>query len=316
MIGSGLKKLAVEYGMKVDRGVAYGNLQGYAATLCEGSGWKRIMFSTTFSDPVQKTVFMDAVQAVDVKKTYRVTNLGIAPDAIQIDFLDNPGTMGKIREFLTWFLPLLQAHDASAWDVCPACGYQITDGKWMLYNGTVARYYHDACAEKALREVNDQNEQRKQEDAGSYLKGAIGALLGALLGSVVWAGVLLMGYVASIVGLLIGWLSDKGYRLLKGKNGKGKIAILIVAVILGVVVGTLGADAFSLAQLISESEGATATYADIPLMLVSLFVNETEYRGALLGNVGMGLLFAALGVYWFVIRAGKEVSGDKMAELK
>lgn len=316
MIGSGLKKLAAEYGMKVDRGVAYGSLQGFAATMCEGSGWKRISFSTTFSDPVQKTAFMDAVQAVDVQKTYRVSGLGIAADGVQINFLDNPGTMGKIREFLAWFLPLLQEYGASAWDVCPECGYQITDGKWMLSNGGVARYYHDACAQKALREVEDQNEQRKQQDNGSYLKGTIGALLGALIGAVVWAVVLLAGYMASIIGLLIGWLSDKGYRLLGGRNGKGKIAILIVAVILGVVIGTLGSDAITLAQMINETPGATATYADIPMLLVALFAEDEGYRSALLGNIGMGLLFAALGVYWFVIRAGKEVADAKLVELK
>ncbi len=316
MIGSGLKKLAAEYGMKVDRGVAYGSLQGFAATMCEGSGWKRIAFSTTFSDPVQKTAFMDAVQAVDVQKTYRVSGLGIAADGVQINFVDNPGTMGKIREFLAWFLPLLQEYGASAWDVCPECGYQITDGKWMLSDGTVARYYHDACAQKALREVEDQNEQRKQQDNGSYLKGTIGALLGALIGAVVWAVVLIAGYMASIIGLLIGWLSDKGYRLLGGRNGKGKIAILVVAVILGVVIGTLGADAITLAQMINETPGATATYADIPMLLVALFAEDEGYRSALLGNIGMGLLFAALGVYWFVIRAGKEVADAKLVELK
>ena len=37
MIGSGLKKLASENGMKVARGVAYGALRGYAATLSEGN---------------------------------------------------------------------------------------------------------------------------------------------------------------------------------------------------------------------------------------------------------------------------------------
>lgn len=315
MIGSGLKKLAAEYGMKVDRGVAYGSLQGFAATMCEGSGWKRIAFSTTFSDPVQKTAFMDAVQAVDVQKTYRVSGLGIAADGVQINFVDNPGTMGKIREFLAWFLPLLQEYGASAWDVCPECGYQITDGKWMLSDGNVARYYHDACAQKALREVEDQNEQRKQQDNGSYLKGTIGALLGALIGAVVWAVVLIAGYVASIIGLLIGWLSDKGYRLLGGRNGKGKIAILIVAVILGVVIGTLGADAIRIAQMINEGE-VVATFADIPMLLVALIVGDEVYQSALLSNIGMGLLFAALGVYWFVIRAGKEVADAKLVELK
>ena len=37
MIGSGLKKLANENGMKVAHGVAYGSLRSYAATLSEGT---------------------------------------------------------------------------------------------------------------------------------------------------------------------------------------------------------------------------------------------------------------------------------------
>ena len=37
MIGSGLKKLAQDYGMNVDKGVAYGSLGGYCATLFETS---------------------------------------------------------------------------------------------------------------------------------------------------------------------------------------------------------------------------------------------------------------------------------------
>ena len=43
LIGSGLKKLAKEYGMTVS-GVAYGSLGGFAATLSEGAGFKRIVF--------------------------------------------------------------------------------------------------------------------------------------------------------------------------------------------------------------------------------------------------------------------------------
>lgn len=315
MVGSAFKKLAAEYGMKVDRGVAYGSLQGYAATMCEGSGWKRIVFSTSFADPMQKTMFLDAIQAVDVKKEYRVTNLTVAADGIVVDFLDNPGTMSKIKAFLPWFLPLLQQYQATAWNVCPECGCEITVGKWMLNNG-VASYMHEACAAKAIREVDDSNERRKQEDTGSYLKGAVGAGLGALLGAVIWALVLMAGYVASIVGFVIGWLSDKGYRLLHGRNGKGKVAILIVSIILGVIVGTLGASAISLAMEISEYPEMGLTYADIPAVMLVLFLEDTEYVSAMLSNVGMGLLFAALGVYWFVFRAAKEVADEKIVELK
>ena len=315
MIGSAFKKMAAEYGLKVDRGVAYGNMQGFAATLCEGGGWKRIAFATAFADPMQKTMFMDAVQAVNLQKEYRVTNLAVAADGIVVDFLDNPGTMGKIRAFLEWFLPLLHRYQASAWNICTQCGCEVITGKWMLVGG-IAHFMHDSCADKTVRETQDTNERRGKEDNGTYLKGAIGAFLGAALGAVVWAIVLLAGYVASIIGLLIGWLADKGYRLLHGKNGKGKVAILIVAVILGVVLGTLGADAITLAQMISAGELPELTMADIPAMILVLLLEDPEYVSITVSNMGMGLLFAALGVYWFVIRAGKEVADEKVVELK
>ena len=315
MIGSGLKKLALEYGMRVDRGVAYGSMQGFAATMCEGSGWKRIVFATQFADPVQKTMFMDAVGAVNMQKEYRVNNFNVAQDGILVQFFDNPGTMAKIKAFLAWFLPMLRQYQASAYHVCTECGGEVTNGKWMLING-VAFYMHDSCAMKAIQDVQGENARRSQEDTGSYLTGTIGAILGAMLGAVVWAVVLMGGYVASLVGLLIGWLSDKGYRLAHGRNGKGKIAILIVAIILGVVFGTFGADVITVVQMIGAGEMEGVTYGDIPLVIGLTFAGEPEYRSAVLSNIGMGLLFAALGVYWLVIRAGKEVAGEKIVELK
>ena len=66
----------------------------------------------------------------------------------------------------------------------------------------------------------------------------LGMAAGAALGAVVWAIVLSFGYIASLVGLLIGFLAEKGYSLCKGRQGKGKIAILILAVVFGVVLGT------------------------------------------------------------------------------
>ena len=315
MIGSGLKKLAATYGMKVDKGVAYGSLQGYAATMCEGSGWKGIVFAVTFADPAQKATLMDTINSTDVRKQYRVRNFGVGLKTIQVVFSDTVGTMGKIKEFLAWFIPLLQQCNASSWNVCPECGCEVTGGKWMLLKG-VAYYMHESCAQKTARDLADANERRAQEDTGSYVKGAVGAVLGSLLGAVVWAVVLLLGYMASLVGLLIGWLSDKGYRLMHGRNGKGKVAILIISIILGVVIGTIGADVITLIRMIASGELVGFAYGDIPRIMQILFLEDPEYRSVTLKNIGMGLLFAALGVYYFVFRTGKEVADAKIMELK
>lgn len=315
MVGSGLKKLAAEYGMKTGSGVAYGDLGGFAATLNEGSGWKQVVFATRFLDAVKKTAFMDAIQQVNVQKQFRVQNLGVGPRSIQVVFLDNPGTMKKIREFLAWFLPLLTEYGATGIHTCTECGCEVTSGRWILVGG-VAYYLHDSCADKVIREIEADNTQRKEEATGSYFTGLIGALLGSAVGAVVWAIVLNLGYVASIVGLLIGWLAEKGYRLLKGKQGKAKVLILILVILAGVLLGTVGGDALTVAQMIGNGELPGFVLADIPWFLATMWAESPEYRSGMISNIGMGVLFAALGVWAILRKAGKEVAGTKVVELK
>ena len=315
MIGSGLKKLAQENGMKVAKGVAYGSLQGFAATLSEGAGYKQIIFTTKFADPAQQEALFNSVDQNELQRTYRVQALNFAADAVQVVFQDNPGTMKKIHAFLEWFLPLLRQYGATAYNVCTVCGAQITEGRWLLVNG-IAYYLHNACAEKLRRDIQEEERTEKEQRTGSYGMGAVGAFVGAALGAVVWALVLNLGYVASLVGLLIGWLADKGYTILKGKQGKGKVVILALAVVFAVVLGTLAADAITLMNMINSGELFGLTMADIPALILELLIVDSEYLTATLANIGMGLLFAALGVFAMLRKAGDEVADAKIVDLE
>lgn len=314
MIGSGLKKLAKENGMKVAKGVAYGNLQGFAATMSEGAGWKSITFSTVITDPEKKDLFMQNVNSVDIQRIYRVQNLGIAPRNIQVVFLDNPGTMKKIQEFLVWFIPLLRQAEATTVNVCPECGGEVISGRWVMIDG-VAHHLHESCAQLVASQIGEENDRRIADTKGSYFTGFLGALIGAVLGAIVWAIVLNMGYVASIVGLLIGFLALKGYDLLKGKQGKGKVAILIVVIILGVLLGTFAAETFTVITMINDGE-LNLTVAEAPLLVLAVLIEDSEYAGAVGGNALMGLLFAALGVFSLLKKAGQAVAGTKVQYLE
>lgn len=315
MVSSGLKKLATENGMKVAQGVAYGNLQGFAATMVDGSNIKVITFATRFATEEQKNQLMQAVNAVDITRTYRVQKMEFGLRTIHIVFNDTIGTMKKIRAFVDWFIPLLRQYGAYGWNVCSECGSEITTGRWVLVNG-IAYHMHDTCAEKVSSEIQEDNARQKEEDTGSYVSGTVGALLGALIGSVLWAIVLGAGYVASIVGFVIGWLAEKGYNLFKGKQGKAKVAILIVAVIIGVIVGNLGYDAYTLLDMINTGEIVGYTVADIPGMILFLLMDNSEYLSATLGNVAIGLLFAGLGVFSLLRKAGQDVAGQKFIVLE
>ena len=314
MIGSGLKKFAVENGLRVAKGVAYGNLRGFAATLSEGSGYKQIVITTKFADPNKLQELQATVNQKNIAREYRVQRLDFGVDGIRIVFGDTVGTMKKIAAFVDWFFPMLHVYGVQGAELCGECGGQLTGGCWKLING-VAYHMHESCAEHVRGQIASDNESRKLESEGSYVTGLFGALLGAAIGAVVWALVLNAGYVASLVGLLIGWLAEKGYNLLKGKQSKGKVVILAVAVVLGVVMGTFAADVMTLVQLINETEGMMMTYGDIPQFLLMLLQEDAEYAAAVATNIGTGLLFAGLGVVALLRKTGAEVADQKFVDL-
>lgn len=315
MIGSGLKKLAQENGMKVAKGVGYGSLRGYAATLSEGSGYKQLVVTTKFADQEKLQQLQDAVNQCNVTREFRVQNMSFAPNGISVVFTDSPGTVKKIEAFIDWFFPLLEGSSATKADICTECGCQVTGGVWKLIDG-VAFYMHSSCAEKAQRDLCAQESARREADNGSYIKGFLGALIGSVLGAALWAVVMYFGYVASLVGFVIGWLAEKGYNLLHGKQGKGKIVILILVIIFGVVLGTLAAECISCAEMIGSGELADLTYGDIPVLILALLTVEAEYRNAVGLNILLGLLFAGLGVFTLLRKTGKAVTETKVIDLE
>ena len=98
MIGYALRKYAEENEMTVAQGVAYGTLLGYAATLSEGMGYKRIVVVTRFTEPEKQEALQTMLDGRNLMQEYRIQKLTFTLDGILIDFLDNPGTMKKLRE--------------------------------------------------------------------------------------------------------------------------------------------------------------------------------------------------------------------------
>ena len=120
----------------------------------------------------------------------------------------------------------------------------------------------------------------------------------------------------SIIGLLIGFLAEKGYNLFRGKQGKGKVLILILAVIVGVIVGNMGAEVVYLFQMMNRGEIWGYSYADIPALILLVLVEDPEYLRYILSNMATGLMFAGLGVWSLLRRANAEVSATKVVDLK
>lgn len=315
MIASGLKKLAKENGMGISQGVAFGDLKGYATTLSEGMGFKTVAVTTKLTED-KKVILRARLAERDLGREFRIEQVQLSDEGVVIQFLDNPGTMKKLEAFLVWFWPVLEEAGAGKSDICTECGRPIgADGVWKLVD-EAAFHLHPACAQRMHRTLEIQQEQEKQEQAGTFGKGLLGAVLGALLGALVWAIVMSIGYVTAIVGVLICWLAGKGYQMLGGPRGQGKVIALIVSILLGVVVGTVLGEALAVGQMILQGYLPGATLADIPLLILTLLVEYPDYLRDILGNIGLGLLFAYAGAGYMLYKEARLNRRTKVKHLK
>ncbi len=308
MFDKNVKNFAETNGLKIAKNIAYGNLRGYAATVSLGQGFIQIVLSTSFPDAIGQDAVKENIGRINISKEYGVREINFSQKQISITFAYTlKKHLSRVESFLDFFLPLLDEHKATGTNICPECGGDITSGCWKLIDG-IAYHMHTECGSRVKRDISAADQARKDNDTGNYVTGFIGAILGATLGGIVWGLVLLIGYVAAVVGLLIGFLAEKGYTLLKGKKGPGKIVILVLSIIFGVVFGTFFSDAITMLQ-----EGFDLD--EIPFLFELLFY-DSEYVSATVGNIVLGLLFAGLGVFGLLRATGKEISDTKVIDLE
>lgn len=137
-----------------------------------------------------------------------------------------------------------------------------------------------------------------EEPKGSILLGILGALVGAVIGAVVWAVVGALGYIASIVGFLIAFLASKGYDLFHGRQGKVKVVVLILCVILAVMLGNAGTAAWQLHEVYRD-EGVAAYLSETDYfgVMIPLLMEDSDFVTSIAKDTLIGFVFAALGCF-------------------
>lgn len=151
-----------------------------------------------------------------------------------------------------------------------------------------------------------------QESKGSVIGGVIGALVGAAIGAVAWAVVGMLGYIASIIGFVIAFLADKGYDMLKGRQGAIKAVVLIVCVVLAVAAGTLGTYVWTIhneynSQL-AELTDFEKKYYEIATEaeFMQEILSDGEVQGEMIKDAGLGLVFGIMGSIGLIKASSKK----------
>lgn len=292
MIGNGIRRYAQNRNLTIDRGIAYGEWAGHYITLEEGAGWKSVSFAVCWPENEAAELIHTYLSDEEIRKTYRITRHTVSenkPATVRVLFQDTVGTMTKIEEFIDVMTEKLTELGVRGAGVCHLCGGEIGSVGHAVMIQKTAVILHDSCARR-LEEEHKANTAHKKE--GSVALGAVGAILGGILGAIPFAALYALGWIASFFGFLIGIAAKKGYELLGGRNGKIKGVVILLVTVLAVVLAEFVA---IVAVNLPPALEMGYDLGDTIVIMAHWAIYEQPV--AVFGEIAMGWLFAFLGIY-------------------
>lgn len=302
-----LKRFAAEHGMKTARSCAYGEIGGFLLSLYGDSAARNIYlnYMAGVDTPEENgrrgrlDAFLAGHKAQGNLLHYQVMNDGVA-----VGVRVNGKGMANLRMLLPQLLAVLAQEGFTGTARCSRCGGAINGTeKIVLQGGTRAQLMHEACI-TSLADERKMAVQQQSRSGNSYWMGLLGAVVGTLVGLIPWIVIARMGYFASIFGFLIGLCAKKGYEICRGKLGRGKLVILIVCAVVGIVFAEY-IDIWL--QVASELTGYGLGFGQMTAFTTALILQESAVLTEFLVNAGLGLLFAMLGLYGVFAQTKEEV---------
>lgn len=189
---------------------------------------------------------------------------------------------------------------------CPVCGLPTDDNCIARLSGSRVVYLHEDC----LKQLTMENYEAAMADS-NVLGGIAGAVGGMLLGALAWGFVMNLGIFSAPFALLTAILTVKGYDKLKGRPGALRTVVVIVCVILSIFLGTAGCYAWQLHEIWAESYKDLITEKVFFAGAIPDLFRDSEVKIMMVKDVGLGLLFAALGSAGFIARARRDIDKVK-----
>ncbi len=183
---------------------------------------------------------------------------------------------------------------------CPATrslGYKEQDGQVLELCG--------ACQSRLGSAVLPVT--RNRSAAGSYFRGALGAILGGVAGLVPWVLLGLFGYLAALSGLLMAYFSYMGYRLLRGREGRGMLLIIVAVLCVFTYAAVMLNEGIAEYRALTASGTEAALSEQVGMMMTAPFKPQPYDTHLLWLRVGAGWLFAGIGSFALMLRRRREL---------
>ena len=217
-----LENFCKEFGYDVNGQVGYGIVNGYEVNIYLEQDYSypvRVHISTFITDE-QKSRVKAELDAKNIKR------LNVSFDRYGLVLGLNDTTMGKLmtrlNDIIKGAIETLKNAEALDFEYCPVCAMKFdeTNKKCCVING-VRITLDNEC----ISEIESRNKEFDSQP-NNILKGLGGALIGALVGAIITFILFLLGYVATISGIVAVWLGCFLYKKFGGKANAYMYAIV------------------------------------------------------------------------------------------
>ncbi|MBE6351513.1 MAG: urea transporter [Treponema bryantii] len=218
----------------------------------------------------------------DLQKDNKIDDYELTKNEIKIALVED--SIYTIDIFLSDLSKVLEEIEAK--NICNFC--ENTENIDLYVSSKVHSFLCQSCGEKLLTDLQEEKNIKPK-----YLLGFFASLVGALIGSVVWVVLGMLGFIASLAGYAIAYGAFYAYKKVNSKYTKLAIILNVVAIIIAFLFAQYSGIVF---EVLREYKADGITFSDAILYTNYLFTNK-EFIVALLPDFGFGILFAFLGSF-------------------
>lgn len=248
---------------------------------------------------------MNTLKETGIIQEYTIYNTSVEVRVANKDSV----TREEIEQALNKTIEVLEAQGVMRTG-CEQCGNDFAANQFLNIKGSIV-VSCPSCSDKVLKEFNeykDSVDNRKE----SYITGTLGAIVGGLVGALIWGIISYFGYISVIGAAAIVLGVYKGYEIGKGKKGGLAVAIVVIISLLMEIVGECFGVIISVYFNFATMFGHSGDTISLVFTFIPDFISDPEVQSAIMYNLLIGTIFIVIfGFGIFKSAAQKQQPVDK-----
>lgn len=295
------KKLENGLGLKeVKNNVVYGNYNGYEVTILEAGGGGVAVYLNFYGNQELKTYVASLFFTTGNRQMVQVSPSPYGMEAFVSGMTFN-SIIKKIKEKLDVVTAYLKENNALGVGYCMSTGVASDNLKTINYNGVYVTV--DQVIVERLEGIAKEEEKQFDEKPNNYLKGTLGAILGALVGAATMVALYFMGFFSALSAVVAVYLGNLFYVKFGGKPNN--IKNLIVG---GISLVIMILACFLLYIIVVDSTITAGTSQSA----LEYIMSNPDWKKAFTSDMIMNALFTVIGVVSQVFVNKRKDNNDKM----